>query len=192
MSYKIPTREQHNRFIRNIWKWCIGGAVGIFTVVGGLMTILFLQGYDSKKIVEVSTTAFQVLVLSYGMGFFVPAFLTSLFNMALGVEMSRAGLEIGEQTAKILDQVDKAMLSRLYRLDSLFDRFDRMAAQADKGDHPLLAKLALDIQKAGDTIRDEVAELRKAFTRPIVPPPRRIEAPKGALAHVDSEKGNGA
>jgi hypothetical protein len=193
MSYKIPTREEHRAFIRRIWMLCIGSAIGIFVVVGGLMTVLFLKGYDSKKIVEVSTTAFQVLVLSYGMGFFVPAFLTSLFNMALGVEMSRAGLEIGQDTAKILEKVDNAIEGRLTRLDGLFDKIDRASDLAEQGQHPVLKQLTLDIRKAGDTIRDEVAELRKAFTKPIVAPIRKIEAPSaGVLESVNSEKRNGS
>jgi len=193
MEYKIPTREQHKAIIRRLWKMCIGGALGIFVVVGGLMLTLFLKGYDSKKIVEVSTTAFQVLVLSYGMGFFVPAFLTSLYNMALGVEMTRSGLEIGQTTAGILKQVDVAIESRLVMMDSMFKKIEMAADLAEKGEHPLLKQLTLDIQRGAGTIRDEVAELRIALTKPIVAPSRKIEAPReGVLESVHSAKGNGA
>lgn len=103
----IPTREAHDRFIRRIWKLCIGMAAAVFLLTGGIVLALFLAGHDSKKVVEISTAVFQVLVLSYGLGFFVPAFLTSLFKMSLGVEMSRRGLEIGEETSKVLAQLSK-------------------------------------------------------------------------------------
>lgn len=191
-EYKIPSREQHKAFIRRLWKSCLFAALAIFLITGTLMLTLFMKGYDSKKILEVSTVVFQILVLSYGMGFFVPAFLTSLFNMALGVEMSRKGLEIGDKTAKILDQVDKAIEGRLVRMDSLFDKLEKTAEMAEKGEHPLVKQLTLDIQKAGGTIRDEVAELRKALTKPIVAPMKKIEAPKGAPESVHSAQGNGA
>src|SRR4029077_17583157 len=92
---KIPTTDQHKRKIRLLWKSCIIAACAILVIVGGLVLCLFLKGYDSKKIVEVSTTVFQVLVLSYGMGFFVPCLMTSILNMWLGIEMSRVGLELG-------------------------------------------------------------------------------------------------
>jgi len=99
---KLPTREEHRRIIRRLWMGCIGAACAIFVVTGGVVLGLFMEGKDSKRIVEITTAIFQVLVLSYGMGFFVPAFLTSLMKMSLGVEMSREGLSVGKQTAELL------------------------------------------------------------------------------------------
>jgi hypothetical protein len=99
---RIPTREEHKRFIRRIWKVCLIGAVVIFLITGTITLSMFFFGYDPKTVLTTSTIIFQILVLSYGMGFFVPAFLTSLIKMGLGVEMSRQGLEIGKQTATIL------------------------------------------------------------------------------------------
>jgi hypothetical protein len=102
---KIRTREEHKRFIRRIWVICIVMAVLVFGTTGGIVGALFLAGYDSKKVVEISTSIFQVVCLSYGLGFFVPAFLTSLITMHLGVEMSRKALDIGEQTANHVDRL---------------------------------------------------------------------------------------
>jgi hypothetical protein len=68
--------------------------------------------------------------------------------------------------------------------------FKRLAEQDIKAS---LEKASLDIQKAGDTIRNEVAELRKALTKPIVPPSRKIVAPPmEEFAGVNSAKGNGS
>lgn len=68
--------------------------------------------------------------------------------------------------------------------------FKKLAAQDIKGS---LEKASLDIQKAGDTIRNEVAELRKALTKPIVAPARKIEPPpKGVLEGVHPAEGNGS
>lgn len=151
-TYKIPSRADHNRFIRNIWKFCIGAAIGIFLVTGSIMLALFLKGHDSKKIVEVSTTVFQVLVLSYGMGFFVPAFLTSLFKMSLGVEMSREALTIGQATAGVLDKLDKAVESRMERADKLFEKLEKATGDID---HPWVRMFKGEMEALRDTILNE-------------------------------------
>ena len=101
----VPTREEHARTIRRIWTGFISMALAIFVITGGVVATLFFTGHDSKKITDVSTSVFQVLVLSYGLGFFVPAFLTSLIKMSLGVEMSRAALEIGQDTSRTLEEM---------------------------------------------------------------------------------------
>lgn len=98
----VPTREEHRRFIRRLWKTCIVLATVLFVVAGVVVAGLFFAGHAPDRVVEISTAIFQVIVLSYGMGFFVPAFLTSLVKMSMGVEMSRKGLEIGKTTAAIL------------------------------------------------------------------------------------------
>lgn len=104
-DFKIPTREEHVQFIRRIWRICIVMASFVFLSTGGIVLAMFLIGHDSKKIVEVSTSIFQVMMLSYGLGFFVPAFLTSLTKMSMAVEMSRKGLELGKKTAEHLDRL---------------------------------------------------------------------------------------
>lgn len=103
----IPNREEHRRFIRRLWTICILLATSVFAATGTLIAVLFLLGHDPRRVVEISTSVFQVVVLSYGMGFFVPAFLTSLVKMSMGVEMSRRGLDIGKQTAAILREFQK-------------------------------------------------------------------------------------
>jgi hypothetical protein len=175
-GYKIPTREEHNRFIRNIWKLCVGSAIFIFLVTGSVVLTLFLKGYDSKKIVEVSTSIFQVLVLSYGMGFFVPAFLTSLVKMHLGIEMSRV-------SANILEKVDASIEKRLERFDKLLTSLEA----AGTGEHPLIARLekkadelTLDIKAEGRKIHAELERLSGAFTKPIpIRPPPGFKVPEG-------------
>jgi hypothetical protein len=150
-NFVVPSRADHNRFIRKLWKWCIGGAIGVFIVTGGIVLALFLTGHDSKKIVEVSTSVFQVLILSYGLGFFVPTLLTSLFKMSLGVEMSRKALEIGNQTAESLDTLKKDIGPLLK---------DGKELMADM--KPIIA----DAKKLVDTFKDEEMEkARKALHR---------------------------
>lgn len=155
---KIPTEAEHRAFIRRLWKTCIAAAIAIFVVTGGVVLALFLKGHDSKKIVEVSTAVFQVLVLSYGMGFFVPAFLTSLINMALGVKMSRKGLEIGQETANVLERVDDAIEKRLARVDKLIDSAERVVEEMEKGEGPLLKVFREEMEK----LRKEVKGARES------------------------------
>ena len=144
----IPSDAEHKRFIRRLWKTCMAAALVIFVTIGGIVLALFLKGYDSKKIVEVSTSVFQVLVLSYGMGFFVPAFLTSLINMALGVKMSRRGMDIGQETASVIEKVDKAIESRLSRIDALVTQLEEFAKKAEAGELPAALKKWADESKA--------------------------------------------
>lgn len=98
-EFRVPSRTEHNRFILKIWKFCFLAAIIVFLITGSTTLTLYLLGVDTPKILVTSTIVFQIVVLSYGMGFFVPAFCTSLIKMGLGVEMSRQGLEIGRQTA---------------------------------------------------------------------------------------------
>jgi hypothetical protein len=176
-EFKLPSRVEHQSFIRKLWAWCIVAAVMIFVVIGGIVLALFLKGYDSKKIVEVSTAVFQVLVLSYGMGFFVPAFLTSLFKMHLGIEMSR-------MSASILEKLDKGVESRLKRVDMLLDSVEKNP----KG-HPIgkmIDAAVLDIRSEVGKLTGEVKRVADAYTQPIVPPKKPEASGVGTGA-----KGNG-
>lgn len=127
MNDKIPTHEEHARFVRRIWKICILMAAATFVVTGGIVLALFLGGHDGKKIVEVSTSVFQVVVLSYGLGFFVPAFLTSLITMSLGIHMSRRGIEIGEKTAANLESLQRDVIEKV---DKWIDRAEKKLDEA--------------------------------------------------------------
>lgn len=204
-EFKIPTEAQHKRRIRMLWVSCIAAAIVIFVVLGIVVGALFLKGYDSKKIVEVSTSIFQILVLSYGMGFFVPAFVTSLLNMWLGVQMSRIGIALGTKTAQILETLDKEIATRLILIDNLtqkaetiLTRIDRFIGNVDNpADHPLVKKAdqaLLDIKAEASKLQQEVARVADAFGRPIKtpdhlrPPPRAQEKPSEQLV---ATSGNG-
>jgi hypothetical protein len=129
---KIRTRQEHRVLIRRIWTLCIVMAVLVFATTGGVVLALFLAGYESKKIVEVSTSIFQVLVLSYGLGFFVPAFLTSLLTMHLGVDMSRQGLEIGQETAKHISQLQGDLKSMVEGFRASLGRAEMALVKAEE------------------------------------------------------------
>lgn len=156
----IPTREATTREIRRLWILCISMASIIFLASGMTMWSLFQTDRDPKSVVAITTGAFQVLVLSYGMGFFVPAFLTSLRRLALGIEMNRQGLEIAEKTAAVLDKIDNVIDQRVVRLDALFDKFEKMGTAMDDGKHPLLDRAEKYISKELDKLRLEVRKQR--------------------------------
>lgn len=104
-TFKIPSREEHNRTIRKLWVGCITGAALVFLVTGCTSLAMFLLGYDSKVIVNVSTVVFQIILLPYGLGYVAPALATSLLKMGLGVEMSRQGLNLGRETADMMIEI---------------------------------------------------------------------------------------
>jgi hypothetical protein len=154
----IPSDAEQKASIRRLWLTCIVAAVGVFLITGGVVLTLFLMGYDSKKVVEVSTAIFQVLMLSYGMGFFVPALITSLRTMMLGVRMSRKGLEIGEQTAGVIDRVDKAIEQRIRRVDELIAKVEEFAAKAESG---ILPPAVLKwVEETKTFVHEELEKLR--------------------------------
>lgn len=149
----IPTEAEQKRAIRNLWLTCIGAAFLIFAITGSIVLTLFLKGYDSRKVVEVSTAIFQVLMLSYGMGFFVPALITSLRTMMLGVRMSRRGLDIGQSTADVIETIDKALDDRLKRIDALISTME----QAAGGKGSLIQVFRDEMKKLRDEIGNSKA-----------------------------------
>ena len=147
-KFTIPTRKEHEKFIRKVWMLCIIGAVLVFAITGTTVLVMILMGYDSKTIVNASTTCFQMILLPYGLGYVAPTLATSLLKMALGVEMSRRGLEIGEQTAQSLVDLKndtKPMIENggrvMTKLEPMIQKADRMIEQFEKQDFAKLHKV---------------------------------------------------
>lgn len=101
-KFVIPSRAAHNKFIRLIWKLCVVTAVVCFLFMGGAVAVMKLCGYDAKAIVEVQLIIVYIILPAYAIGYVAPTLATSLIKMSLGVEMSRQGLDIANQTATIL------------------------------------------------------------------------------------------
>lgn len=99
----IPSRVEHDLFIRRIWKLCAIGATLCLVAMGGTVVVMGLLGYDSKTIANVQLIAVYIVLPAYAIGYVAPALATSLIKMSLGVEMSRRGLDVGRQTADLLD-----------------------------------------------------------------------------------------
>lgn len=148
--------------------------------------ILLAMKGDVSRTNNVFTNLFQYQAVAWCCWFMLPYFLR--------VEAKQdAGMAMAHDSVDLLSKVDEALEPRLKRLDSLFDRIEKAVDLAEAGKHPISEKLSLDFQKAAGTIRDEVAQLREAFTKPIVPPARKITAPPmGDLESVHSAKGNGS
>jgi hypothetical protein len=106
----IPTFLEHEVEVSKLWKICRWLAIGIFVVISVITAIMFMSGMDPEKAVAISTIAFQAILLSYGMGFFVPALLTSLKRLGLSVHMMYESLRLGQQAAdKMKDLHDRAI-----------------------------------------------------------------------------------
>lgn len=159
-AHRIPTREEHEEKVRKLWRTCRHLAIIIFLITGGITGGLLIGGVDPAKVVAISTAVFQVILLSYGMGFFVPAFLTSLERLALGIEMNRQGLEIAERTAKILDKIDDAIDKRLERADRLLTKLEKAADEAEKGDHPIIKRVETTFQSEMKLLRHDIRQER--------------------------------
>lgn len=173
-DFKVPSRKEHDLEIRRLWKVCFILAIIIFVITGSITGTMFYKGMDPKVIVAISTAIFQVMLLSYGMAFFVPAFITSLKKMGLGVEMSRAGLEIGRQTAENLKDfkdelkpiVDdgKELVKEIRPVVEEVTKvvhegrkvFDDLAKEVREGNGQLQGKI-------GDTLKKAIFEARKTL-----------------------------
>lgn len=129
--WRIPTREEHDRFIRLIWKLCLFGAGLVFLTSGGTVLVMWALNYESKTIVNVTTIVFQIVLLPYGLGYVAPTLATSLIKMALGVEMSRRGLEIGQETSDNLAKLTKKIEPMIEKGDRVLVKLEPMVEKAD-------------------------------------------------------------
>jgi len=155
-GYKIPTRAEHKRLIRRLWKWCLILAVLVFLGTASTLVTLWTLGFSPSEVLDYSTTSFQVLVLSYGMGFFIPILVTSVLMVALGIEMNRQALVIGSRSADVLAKVDSNIDKRMVRADTLMDKFEKQMDDAEKGKHPLADRFEASFQKEMKKLRAEI------------------------------------
>lgn len=138
---KIPSEAEHKKLILKLWIACVGTAGGVFLIFGGIVLTLFIKGYDSKKVVEVSTAVFQVLSMTAGVGFFIPLGLTSIVTLLLGLRMSRRSINV-------LDRLDGAVEDRLKRVDGLLLTAEKMVEASEQGKMPPAFKKLFDDAKA--------------------------------------------
>lgn len=66
---------------------------------------------------------------------------------------------------------------------------ERLARVLEKVETKLDDQTTLDIQEEGRMIRGELTAIRKALTRPIVPPVQKIVAPLEGVTHAEAGKG---
>ncbi len=149
---KIPSESEHKRLIRLLWMICVSSGGAVFVTFGGIVFALFRQGYDTKKIVEVSTAVFQVLSTTAGVGFFIPLGLTSIVTLLLGIRMSR-------RSVAVLDKLDKAIESRLVRVDKLLLKMEGFVGGMEKGEVPPALRAMFD--EAKKFISAELKALRE-------------------------------
>lgn len=173
----LPTREAHELMIRRLWRWCIVGAGTVFVVTGSTAGAMFLLGYDSKTIANVSTVIFQVILLPYGLGYVAPALATSLLKMALGVEISREGLDLGRNTATTLTElradVKPILEDAKSVLGSVRDLVEDVKSQNPKRIVEFIEKLAHDgtVEKIAKSVEKVADRVHEALTQKEFPSP---------------------
>lgn len=157
----IPSRAEHDALVRKIWKLCLIGAVLLFATTGTTVLVMWKLGYDSKAIVNVSTIVFQVVLLPYGLGYVAPTLATSLLKMALGVEMSRRGLEIADSTAGTLEKLNRDVTPVVADVKELVSDLKPMIAEFRKQDsakiHGVLERMEKELNGGGKLDRLVVA-----------------------------------
>lgn len=129
---KIETQAEHDRKVRALWRFgAIAGSL-IFIVTSGIVFTLFFTGYDPDKVVTVSTSIFQIVVLSYGCMFIVPYFLITLSKINLGINMNRKALELGTETARGLTEMNKDVKPLIEKMQGMVDKMQPVVEKFDE------------------------------------------------------------
>lgn len=160
MTFKIPTREEHDRRIRRIWTVCIAIATVCFLAMGGTVIGMASTGYDSKSIVNVLLIAVYIVVPLYGVGYMGPAFATSLV-------MGRRGIEIGEKTSETMDEFARDIKPILRDAQDVIGEVKKLVRQFEsqnpKAVVDFIEKLARDgtvdrVAKSVETVAKKIHE----------------------------------
>lgn len=135
-------------------------------------------------------TIFQSLLICAWTWFMFPYIRVTLQMMLYGVELN-------EKTASFFSKPEESPL-----VQYIEKQLKAVGVEQEKRQKEFVEDLerrgrviALDIQKSGDTIRQEIAGLKEALTKPIKPPATRIVAPPletKSAEPVESVKANGA
>jgi uncharacterized protein YoxC len=106
---ELPSRETHDRAVRQVWTRCSIGAGACFGVMSGIAAVMLASGYTTEKIVSVQLMLVYLILPVYAVGFAAPMLVTSLMKLGLGLEMSREGLNVGKKTAEHIDHLQKEL-----------------------------------------------------------------------------------
>lgn len=162
--FSIPTREAHDALIRRLWIGCLVGALVIFVASGSTVLTMARLGYDSGAIQHVSTVLFQVILLPYGLGFVAPMLATSVIKMALGVEMSRKGLEVAEATAETLAEIKAEVMPVVADTKEVIADIKALVEQVKHKDFAKLTEFVDGLSKNG-TVEALAANIKKLAER---------------------------
>jgi hypothetical protein len=102
---ETPNLKTHDREVRRLWKICILLASLIFFSTSGATLLMLRLGVEGPTVLVASTLFFQIVVVSYGMAFFVPAFLTSLKKLSLSIRMGFQSLDMAKETVEAVKEV---------------------------------------------------------------------------------------
>lgn len=159
---EIETHEEHEEKVRSLWRWGIRGGAAIFLFMGTLTLVFFIAGYDSRKVLQVSTSMFQVVVLAYGAGFVMPYFLTTLLKLNLGIDMNRKALELGTATANNLQHLKDEIEPVINKAEQVVDKIVPIVENASEVS-PKIKEMSEDIARISHKIRTATDNLNGSF-----------------------------
>ncbi len=100
----LPTKSEHDATVRKIWKIGFMVAGGCFAFMGAIVAVMLAMGKSPQEIVAVELLVVYIVLPAYAFGFMAPMLTISLLKMSLAVDMSRTGLEIGQQTSEAMTE----------------------------------------------------------------------------------------
>jgi hypothetical protein len=124
-TYRIPTREEHQKTVRKIWRSCILIGLSVMASMAGMVGVMVLKDFSHQLIVSFTTIFFQVVIAGVFTGFTTPYFLETRVNFSVGMEMNRKALELGTQTAENLSKLE-------HNFEPLIERSSLLLTKAEK------------------------------------------------------------
>lgn len=178
----IQSSGEHKEQIKRLWTICIILASLIFLATGSAtLLMLFWFKVDPPAVLVASTLFFQILVVSYGMGFFVPAFLTSLTKLSLSIQMGRESLRMGQETVEAMKDVQGNLKPIL---DDLKDVVEKT--------QPVVDKMNEAVQKGIlEKVEGHLEAIRKRIDKDTQPLPVRRREEKTEIMAAPGGDGQG-
>lgn len=145
----IPTAEQHEASLRRVWRISLTFAgLQLLACLSVLLFVLFSRG-NLQLLGIVSTVLFQILLVSFGIGFSVPAVMASMAKLSLTLEIGRESLELGRKSANSLVQLQSEFVPVLQSLKTGITNLTDLVEKVKHGNGELK-----------DTVRKAVSEAR--------------------------------
>lgn len=162
----IPSREEHQRLVRKVWRFFIAFAAITFIGMASTVISMRITGSEWKDIVNVQLIMVYVSLPAYLFGYVAPVLASSLIKMSLGLEISR---DTADDMKEIKDEIRPIILDVKTVVKDIKPAVSEVRNAVHEGKklfddaiHELREGNGHLHGKIGDTLKTAVLEARKA------------------------------